>query len=165
MEQYIEGSFIAHSHRIAIITSRCNNFITSKLLDGAKDCLYRHGVSSKNITIVLVPGAFELSLVAQKLAQTGNFSAIICLGAIIRGETPHFDQVCNAVVKGITEVSLTVGLPIAFGVLTTDTIEQAISRTGTRGENKGWKAALSAIEMCNIVANINSLKSSTRKAK
>ncbi len=165
MEQYIEGSFVAHSHQIAIITSRFNEFITNKLLEEAKDCLCLHGVSPEHITIAWVPGAFELPLIAQKLAETGQFAAIICLGAVIRGETPHFDYVCNAASKGIAAVSLKTGVPIIFGVLTTNTLEQATMRAGAKGDNKGWQAALGALEMCNLIVHINSLESTTHSIK
>ncbi len=165
MERFIEGSFLASSHQIAIITSRFNEFITNKLLEGAKDCLYRHGVSPENVTIAWVPGAFELPLIAQKLAQTEQYAAIICLGAVIRGETPHFDYVCNEAAKGIAAVSLKTGIPIIFGVVTTNTIEQAIIRAGAKGDNKGWQAALGALEMCNLVAHINSLQTTMHTTK
>lgn len=155
MKHIIEGSFEAREFRFAIITARFNEIITSKLLSGAQDCLYRHGVPKERICNVWVPGAFEISLIAHKLAQSHMYNAIICLGSVIRGETPHFDYVCNEVAKGIASVSLKFEVPVIFGVLTTNTFEQAVMRAGAKGDNKGWQAALTALEMCNIMQEID----------
>lgn len=145
-----EGQLVAGNERYCIILSRFNDFIGSKLLSGAIDELKRHGVSEDNIEIVRVPGAFEIPLTAQKFAQTGKYSAIITLGAVIKGSTSHYDYVCAEVSKGIAQVSLQTGIPVIFGVLTTDNIEQAIERAGTKAGNKGSDAAKSAIEMVNL---------------
>lgn len=134
--------------------SRFNEFITSKLLSGAVDCLERHGAESEAITAVWVPGAFEIPLAAQKLANSGKYDAVICLGAVIRGSTPHFDYVCAEVSKGVAHVSLETGVPVAFGVLTTENIEQAVERAGTKAGNKGVDAAMTAIEMVNLLKTI-----------
>ena len=150
----IEGKLIARKHKYGIIVGRFNEFIGSKLLGGAIDALKRHEASEENIEIVWTPGAFEIPLVAQKMANTGRFDAIICLGAVIRGSTPHFDYVSAEVSKGIASVSLDSGIPVIFGVLTTDTIEQAIERAGTKAGNKGFEAAVSAIEMVNLLQEI-----------
>ncbi len=149
----IEGKLKAEGIKFAIAVSRFNSFITDRLLDGAIDCIVRHGGREEDITVVKVPGAFELPLVAKKLAKM-DFDAVIALGAVIRGETPHFDYVAAEVSKGIANVSLETEKPIAFGVLTTDTVEQAIDRAGTKAGNKGWEAALSAIEMVNLLKEI-----------
>ncbi|MBN1760090.1 MAG: 6,7-dimethyl-8-ribityllumazine synthase [Chitinispirillaceae bacterium] len=145
-----EGHLDAAGKRFGIIASRFNDMITSKLIEGAMDCLLRHNASTESITIVWVPGAFEIPLAAQKLASSKNFDAIICLGAVIRGGTPHFDFISAEVSKGVAAVGLQQNLPVIFGVLTTDTIEQAIERAGTKAGNKGWYAALSAIEMADL---------------
>lgn len=145
-----EGQLIAGDEKYCIILSRFNDFIGSKLLDGAIDELKRHGVSDENIDIVRVPGAFEIPLTAQKFACTGNYSAILALGAVIKGSTSHYDYVCAEVSKGIAQVSLQTGVPVIFGVLTTDNIEQAIERAGTKAGNKGSDCAKSAIEMVNL---------------
>ena len=149
----LEGELKAEGIKFAIAVSRFNSFITERLLEGAVDCIVRHGGKEEDITVVKVPGAFELPLVAKKLAKM-NFDAVIALGAVIRGETPHFDYVAAEVSKGIANVSLEAEKPIAFGVLTTDTVEQAIDRAGTKAGNKGWEAALSAIEMVNLLREI-----------
>ena len=147
-----EGQLIAESNdKFCIIISRFNDFIGSKLLSGAVDELKRHGVSDNNIDIVKVPGAFEIPVIAQKFAQTKNYNAIIALGAVIKGSTPHFDYVSNEVSKGVAQVSLNTGVPVIFGVLTTDNLEQAIERAGTKSGNKGAGAAKSAIEMSNLM--------------
>ena len=147
-----EGQLIAESNdKFCIIISRFNDFIGSKLLSGAVDELKRHGVSDNNIDIVKVPGAFEIPVIAQKFAQTKNYNAIIALGAVIKGSTPHFDYVSNEVSKGVAQVSLNTGVPVIFGVLTTDNLEQAIERAGTKSGNKGADAAKSAIEMSNLM--------------
>ncbi len=146
-----EGQLVAGNEKFCIIISRFNDFIGSKLLSGALDELKRHGVSDDNIDIVKVPGAFEIPITAQKFAQTGKYNAIITLGAVIRGATAHFDYVSAEVSKGIAQVSLQTGVPVIFGVLTTDNIEQAIERAGTKAGNKGSDAAKSAIEMANLL--------------
>jgi len=148
-----EGKLRADGLKFAVVVSRFNSFITDRLLEGAIDCLVRHGAEESNIDVVKVPGAFELPLVAKMLARK-DYDAIIALGAVIRGETPHFDYVAAEVSKGIAAVSLETGKPISFGVLTTDTVEQAIDRAGTKAGNKGWEAALSAIEMANLLRKV-----------
>lgn len=153
----ISANLTLSNQKVAIVTARFNEFITSKLLGGASDCLTRHGLDSDNITHVWVPGAFELPMIANELAKTNKYDAVICLGAVIRGSTPHFDYVCNEAAKGIAKASMDHGLPIAFGVLTTDSIEQAVERAGTKAGNKGWEAALSTIEMINIMGKIKEL--------
>jgi len=140
-KKVIEGALNAKGMRFSIVVSRFNDFINSKLLDGALDALSRHGADDDNISIVRVPGSFEIPLVAQKLANSGNFDAIICLGAVIRGATPHFEYISAEVTKGIAKVTLDSGIPVSFGILTTDNIEQAIERAGTKSGNKGWDAA------------------------
>lgn len=145
-----EGLLDGAAKRFGIIASRFNDMITRKLIEGAMDCLLRHNVAEEAVTIVWVPGAFEIPLAAQKLAQSKNFDAIICLGAVIRGGTPHFDYIAAEVTKGIATVALQQNMPIIMGVLTTDTIEQAVERAGTKSGNKGWDAALSAIEMADL---------------
>lgn len=149
-----EGKLIAQGLRFGIVVSRFNELITSKLLDGAIDCLKRHGANEEDIEIFYCPGSFEIPLVAKKMAQTGKYNAIICLGAVIRGETPHFDYIASEVSKGIAQVQLETGLPIAFGILTTDDVEQALNRAGVKNGNKGWDAALTAIEMANLLNQI-----------
>ena len=150
----IEGNLTAKDLQIGIVLSRFNDFITAKLFEGAVDCLLRHGVDEKNITTVKVPGSFEIPLAAAKLAEQKKYDAIICLGTVIRGATPHFDFISSEVSKGIASVSLKYGVPVAFGVLTTDTIEQAIERAGTKAGNKGWDAALTAMEMANVIKSL-----------
>jgi len=145
-----EGELQAKGLKFAIIVSRFNDFIGSKLLDGAVDALVRHGASDQNIDIIKVPGAYEIPLAAKKVASNKKHDAIICLGAIIRGATPHFDYVAAEASKGIAQASLDSGIPIAFGVLTTDTIEQAVERAGTKSGNKGWDCAMVAIEMAQL---------------
>ena len=147
----IHGQFkVAPGKKFALVVSRFNDFITAQLLAGAKDCLQRHGADEKNLTVVWVPGSFEIPPVAVRLAQSDKFDAVIALGAVIRGSTPHFDQVANAVTRGLADAAATAKIPVVFGVLTTDTIEQAIERAGTKAGNKGWDAALSAIEMASL---------------
>ena len=150
MPRFIEGHLNAAGLKFALIVSRFNDFITEKLLGGSMDALIRSGASDKDILIVRVPGAFEIPLTAKKAAQSGEFDAVICLGAVIRGATPHFDYVAAEVSKGVASISLETGVPISFGVLTTDTIEQAIERAGSKAGNKGWDAAVTAIEMVNV---------------
>jgi len=150
----IEGKIDASGHSFCIIVSRFNEFITSKLLGGALDCLRRNNADEDNITVAWVPGSFEIPTVTKKLAQTKSYDAIICLGAVIRGATPHFDYVSSEVSKGVAQVGLSTDIPVIFGVLTTDTIEQAIERAGTKSGNKGFDAALTAIEMVNLYKQI-----------
>lgn len=152
----LEGMLTGRDRRFGIVISRFNEFIGSKLLDGALDALRRHEVDAANITVAWCPGAFEIPLIAKKLAGTGQFDAVICLGAVIRGATPHFDYVAGEATKGIAQASLELGVPIAFGVLTTESIEQAIERAGTKAGNKGVEAAMSAIEMVNLLDRIGS---------
>lgn len=146
-----EGKLVSKDQKFGIVVGRFNEFIGSKLLDGALDGLKRHGASEDNIEIAWVPGAFEIPLVAKKMAKSKKYDAIICLGAVIRGATPHFDYVSSEVSKGIANVALDTEVPVIFGVLTTDTIEQAIERAGTKAGNKGYEAALTAIEMANLL--------------
>ncbi|WP_026504140.1 6,7-dimethyl-8-ribityllumazine synthase [Butyrivibrio sp. NC3005] len=150
----IEGNLVNSNIKIGIVAARFNEFIVSKLISGAKDGLIRHGIKEDYIDTALVPGAFEIPLIAKKMAQTKRYDAIICLGAVIRGSTSHYDYVCSEVSKGIATVSLESGIPVLFGVLTTDTIEQAIERAGTKAGNKGYECALGAIEMVNLIKNI-----------
>lgn len=150
MTNVIQGYLSAKNKKFGIVISRFNEFISNKLLTGALDCLSRHDCEEKNIDIVWTPGSFEIPLTAKKLAQQKKYNAIICLGAIIRGGTPHFDFVAAEVSKGIANASLETGVPIIFGVITSDNIEQAIERAGTKSGNKGWDAALSAIEMADL---------------
>ena len=147
----IEGKLTAEGLHIGIVAARFNEFITNKLVSGAIDALKRHGASEENITLAWVPGAFEIPLGAQKMANSHNFDAIICLGAVIRGSTPHFDYVAGEVTKGVAQVGLHTGVPTIFGVLTTENIEQAIERAGTKAGNKGFDAAMTAIEMANLL--------------
>lgn len=150
MKKVIEGNLIGTGLRIGIVVSRFNEFITSRLLSGAEDALNRHGVEEENVTIAWVPGAFEIPLTAKRLADSGKFDAVIALGTVIRGATPHFDYVNSEVAKGVASTAMQSGIPVIFGVLTTDTIEQAIERAGTKAGNKGWEAAVGAIEMANL---------------
>ncbi len=146
-----EGKLVASNIKIGIVVSRFNDFITNKLLDGALDGLTRHGVAESDVDVAYVPGAFEIPLVASKFAKSKKYDAVICLGAVIRGSTTHYDYVCNEVSKGVAQVSLSEGLPVIFGVLTTENIEQAIERAGTKSGNKGYDCALSAIETVNLL--------------
>jgi 6,7-dimethyl-8-ribityllumazine synthase len=150
MVRTIEGDLQGQGLKVAVVVSRFNGFITDRLLEGALDALRRHGVEEKDISVAKVPGSFELPLVVRKAAK-GKVDAVIALGALIRGGTPHFDYLCAEVTKGIAQVTLDSGVPVAFGVLTTDTIEQAVERAGTKGGNKGFEAALSAIEMAKLL--------------
>lgn len=147
----LEGKLVAQQLKIGIVVARFNEFISSKLLDGAKDGLIRHGVKEEDIDVAWVPGAFEIPLIAKKMAKAKQYDAIICLGAVIRGATSHYDYVCAEVSKGIASVSLETEIPVLFGVVTTDNIEQAIERAGTKAGNKGYDCALSAIEMANLL--------------
>ena len=152
----LQGTFIADKMRIAIVASRFNEFITNTLIGGSIDALQRHGVNDDNIDLIWSPGAFEIPLIAQTAALSKRYDAIICLGAVIRGATPHFEYVSNEVSKGIASVSLSSGIPVIFGVLTTDTLEQAIERAGTKAGNKGFDAAMSAIETVNLLKQLSS---------
>jgi 6,7-dimethyl-8-ribityllumazine synthase len=156
MARILEGHLDARGVRVALVVSRFNDFITERLLAGALDCLARHGGADDERTIVRVPGSWELPLVAQRLAASGKYDALVALGALIRGETPHFDVLAAEVSKGLAQVALTHGIPVVFGVLTTDTIEQAMDRAGSKSGNKGWDAALSAIEMVRLFRGLGS---------
>ena len=149
-----EGHLVGTGLKIGIVVARFNEFITSKLLGGAEDALRRHGIEDSDVAIAWVPGAYEIPLVAKKMAASGKYDAVITLGTVIRGSTPHFDFVCNEVAKGVAAINMQEGIPVIFGVLTTDTIEQAIERAGTKAGNKGWDAATSAIEMANLLKQL-----------
>ncbi len=150
--QVLEGNLVAQEGmRIAIVASRFNEIIVNKLLDGAVDGLVRHGVEEKNITAAWVPGAFEIPLAAAKMAKSGEYDAVICVGAVIRGDTSHYDYVCNEVSKGVAQAGLSTGVPVLFGVITTENIEQAIARAGSKAGNKGYDCALAAVEMVNLL--------------
>ena len=146
----IEGMLRGEGKKFAIVVSRFNDFITSKLSDGALDCLHRHGVKDDDLSLIRVPGAFEIPLTAQKLAQSGNYDGVICLGAVIRGATTHYDYVCSEVSKGIAKVSLDTNIPVGFGIVTTENIEQAIERAGTKSGNKGYDTAMGVLEMADL---------------
>lgn len=152
MPNIIESQLTAEGKKFAIVVSRFNDFITDRLTGGAVDALVRNGCADQDIDIIKVPGAFEIPLLAKKAAVAGKYDAILCLGAVIRGATPHFDYVCNEVTKGVAMVSMEASIPVIYGVVTTDTIEQAIERAGTKAGNKGWDAAMAAIEMANLMA-------------
>lgn len=149
-----EGNLIAKSMKVGIVAARFNEFITNKLLGGAMDGLLRHGVQEEDIQVAWVPGAFEIPLIASKMAKSGKYDAVICLGAVIRGSTTHYDYVCSEVSKGIATVSLHSDIPVMFGVLTTENIEQAIERAGSKAGNKGYDCALGAVEMVNLIREI-----------
>jgi 6,7-dimethyl-8-ribityllumazine synthase len=150
MYQVLEGKISAEGFRFGMIVSRFNDFISSKLVEGAMDALLRHGAKEDQISLAKVPGAFEIPLAAKKLAESGKYDAVICLGAVIRGSTPHFEYVAAEVSKGIANVALETNIPVTFGVLTTDNLEQAIERAGSKAGNKGWDAAMAAMEMVNL---------------
>jgi 6,7-dimethyl-8-ribityllumazine synthase len=154
MPNFIEGTYNAQGHRYAIAVSRWNEFITRRLLEGALDCLRMHGVDDDAVTVVVYPGAFELPLVVRRLAESGAYDAVIALGAVIRGATPHFEYVAGNAASGVASIALETGVPCAFGVLTTDTVEQAVERAGTKAGNKGWESAQAAIEMVNLLRAI-----------
>jgi 6,7-dimethyl-8-ribityllumazine synthase len=154
MPKNIEGQLSAAGKRFGIVVSRFNDLICRKLLDGSLDCLKRHGAAIDDLEIVWVPGAFEIPVAAKKMAQSKKFDALICLGAVIRGATPHFEYISGEVTKGIAQVSLEYSLPVAYGVITPDTLEQALERAGSKAGNKGWDAALSAIEMADLFAKL-----------
>lgn len=149
-----EGKLVSHNMKIGIVAARFNEFIVSKLITGATDALTRHEVKEEDIDLAWVPGAFEIPLIAKKLADSGKYDAVICLGAVIRGATSHYDYVCNEVSKGIAQISLNSGIPVLFGVVTTENIEQAIERAGTKAGNKGYDSAMAAIEMVNLIKHI-----------
>jgi 6,7-dimethyl-8-ribityllumazine synthase len=151
----VEGKLTAEGLKFAVVLGRFNSLITEKLLEGAVDCILRHGGSEENITVIRVPGSFEIPLTAKKAAKSGKYDAVICLGAVIRGSTPHFEYVAAEVTKGIALVSLETEIPVAYGILTTDTIEQAVERAGTKMGNKGFDAALTAIEMVNLLREMD----------
>jgi len=154
MNKRFEGVLLGKGLKFGLVVSRFNEFITKKLLDGAQDALLRHGVNQEDIEIAWVPGSFEIPLIAKKLAQTKRYDAVICLGAVVRGGTPHFEYIAAEVSKGIARVGLETGLPVIYGVITADTLEQAIERAGTKMGNKGFDAAVNAIEMANLVKGI-----------
>ena len=154
MTKIIEGKLTAKGKKFGVVVSRFNELISSQLLSGAQDCLTRHECKTEDITVVWVPGSFEIPLVAKKMASSKKYDAVICLGAVIRGGTPHFDYISAEVSKGVAQVGLETGLPVIFGIITADTIEQALERAGTKAGNKGWDAALSAIEMVNLIGKI-----------
>lgn len=150
----LEGKLVSRDIKVGIVAARFNEFITFKLLSGAMDGLVRHEVAQEDVEVAWVPGAFEIPLIAQKMAESGKYDAVICLGAVIRGATSHYDLVCNEAAKGVAQVGLKTGVPVLFGVVTTDTIEQAIERAGTKAGNKGYDCATSAIEMVNLIRQI-----------
>lgn len=154
MVKTYEGNLVASDLKFGIVVARFNEFITNKLLGGALDALQRHGASTEDISVAWVPGAFEIPLAAKKMAESKKYDAVICLGAVIRGSTPHFDYVCAEVSKGVAQIGLHTGVPTIFGVITSDTIEQAIERAGTKAGNKGFDAAVSAVEMANLLSNM-----------
>ena len=147
----VEGKMVAEGIKVGIVASRFNEFIVSKLIGGAMDGLVRHDVKEDDVTVAWVPGAFEIPLVAKKMAKSGKYDAVICVGAVIRGDTSHYDYVCNEVSKGVAQVGLSTGVPVLFGIVTTENIEQAIARAGSKAGNKGYDCALSAIEMVNLL--------------
>ena len=150
----IEGKLDAHNVRVGVVVARFNAFVTERLVEGAIDCLVRHGAEPDHITIVRVPGSWEIPLVVQKMAAGGTYDGIVALGAVIRGDTPHFDYVAAEVSKGVASVGLQTGVPVSFGVLTTNTVEQAVERAGTKAGNKGWDAALSVLEMIDLLSRM-----------
>ena len=154
MPEVVEGSLVAKGRRFAIVASRFNDAVTSRLIAGAVDGFLRHGVAERDITIARVPGSFEIPVCARRLARRGRYGAVVCLGALVRGETPHFDVLAAEAARGAGQVALETGVPIIFGVLTTDTIEQAMDRAGGKAGNKGWDSALAAIEMVNLFASL-----------
>ena len=155
MANVLEGKQDARGLKIGIVVSRFNNFVTEKLLEGAKDGFASHGGSEENLTVVRVPGAFEIPLIVEKMAASGKYDALVCLGAVIRGDTPHFDYVCDAVTRGIGDAVRTYKIPIGFGVLTTDDVQQAMARAGMKDANKGYEALLTAVEMFHVIRGIS----------
>jgi 6,7-dimethyl-8-ribityllumazine synthase len=158
MPNIYQGKLSAEGLKIGIVVSRFNDFVSKRLLDGALDCLIRHNGNDHGIDVMYCPGSFEIPIVAQHLAKTGNYDAIIALGAVIRGDTPHFEYIATEVSKGISQVSLSTGVPISFGVITCDTMDQAIERAGMKSGNKGWDAALTAIEMVDLLKKVRGSK-------
>lgn len=155
----IEGKLaVGPNQKFALVVSRFNSLVTSRLLEGARDCLLRHGAKEADITVAWVPGAVEIPQAARKLAEGGRFKAVIALGAVIRGSTSHYDHVCSMAAKGIAEAAMSTGVPVIFGVLTTETLEQALERAGSKGGNKGWDAAMAAIEMADLFSQLDRLK-------
>ena len=154
MKKVYKGSLIGSGLRFAIVVSRFNEFVTARLLEGAQDCLERHGIEEDDIEVVWVPGSFEIPFAAMKIAKGKRFDAIVCLGTLIRGDTPHFDYIAREVTKGIAGVSISTGVPAIFGIITADSLDQAIQRAGTKEGNKGWQAALFAIEMANLTKEL-----------
>ncbi|MCF8010647.1 MAG: 6,7-dimethyl-8-ribityllumazine synthase [Clostridiales bacterium] len=155
MPKIFEGHLVGEGLKLGMVVGRFNEFITNKLLSGAMDSLKRHGVDEEGVEVAWVPGGFEIPLVAKKMAQTEKYDAVICLGAVIRGSTPHFNYVAAEVSKGVAKASTDTGIPVVFGIITADTIEQAVERAGTKSGNKGWDAAVTAIEMANLMCTIN----------
>lgn len=158
MPNVFEGNLAAKNYRFAIVVSRFNEFITKRLLEGALECLQRHGVDEKNIEVAYCPGAFEIPQTALRLAETEQYHAVICLGCVIQGGTPHFEYIASAAAQGVERAAQTSGVPMSFGVLTTNNFEQAVERAGAKGGNKGWEAALSAIEMADLFARMGKNK-------
>jgi len=154
MSKRFEGMLLGKGLKFGLVVSRFNEFFSKKLLEGAQDALLRHGVNEEDIELAWTPGSFEIPLIAQKLAQTKKYDAVICLGAVIRGGTPHFDYIAAEVTKGIAKVNMDTGVPVIYGIITTDTLEQAVERSGTKAGNKGFDAAVSAIEMANLIKSI-----------
>ena len=154
MTRYYEGHLVSQGLKFGVVAGRFNEFISGKLLSGALDAFKRHGAAEEDVEVAWVPGAFEIPLIAQKMAESGKYDAVITLGAVIRGSTPHFDYVCNEAAKGVAAIALKTGVPTIFGVLTVDSIEQAIERAGTKAGNKGYEAAVSAIEMANLTKQL-----------
>lgn len=150
----LEGSLSASGIKFGLVISRFNHFLTDKLLTGALDCLNRHGCEQENITVARVPGSFEVPYAAQRMARSGSYDAVICLGAVVRGDTPHFDYIAAESAKGIARIAMETGLPVIYGMVTADTLEQAIERSGTKAGNKGWDAAMAAVEMVNLYRQI-----------
>ncbi|MFP4430475.1 MAG: 6,7-dimethyl-8-ribityllumazine synthase [Spirochaetaceae bacterium] len=155
MSRVLEGHLNGEGRRVAVVVSRFNSFVTERLLEGAMDCLTRHGTDPENVAIARVPGSWEIPIAARKLAESGTYDGVICLGAVIRGATPHFDYVAAEVSKGIAAVSLETGVPIAFGVLTTETVEQAVERAGSKAGNKGWDAGATLLEMMDLLPRLS----------
>lgn len=151
----VEGNLLGKGLKFAIVISRFNDFITAKLLEGAKDALTRHGTSAQDIDVAWTPGCFEIPMIAKRFAQSGKYNAVICLGAVIRGGTPHFEYIASEVAKGIAMISMETGVPVMFGIITSDTLEQAIERAGAKEGNRGFQAAISAIEMANLVKSMD----------
>jgi len=158
MPQELHGALQVGKERYGIVVSRFNDFITSRLLDGALDCLRRHGAVDEQITIMWVPGSFEVPLAARRLADSGKFAAVICLAAVIRGQTDHYDYVCQQITRGVGEAGLATGVPVLFGVITTDSLDDAIDRAGAKGGNQGFKSAAAAIEMVHVFDQLNEMK-------